>query len=414
MQRILTPTGYRDITDILPGDEVCAFDMVTGDPVVNVVETVQWVNYAEWARWWQVEPTVPPFTFYKINDTWTLNSEQSIWRNGTNVCHARHLVVGDEIYDDDDNPVIITSIEEVEADGWWRFDISGDHSYIVEGLTLHNASRFWVLGTGTWDASDTTHWAASSGAGSGGQSVPGSADTVTFDGSSGGGTVTPNTTITVQSITCGAHTGTLAFNTNNNNVTLSSSTGFNSNNSGTRTLNLGNGTWTLTINSGATPWSINASNLTFNANSSVIKFSATTASKRTFDGANLTYATLSIDANTSGGFITVTSNSTFATLTISAPNCFGHAGITVTNALTVTGSSSAICTIISNTPGQTATLTCTNGATLTWCAIRDVTFTGTCTATNSFDCGHNSGITITAPSTGGGGVSRSRAFAGMA
>ena len=40
------------------------------------------------------------------------------------------------------------------------------------------ASRFWVGGTGTWDASDTTHWAATSG-GAGGQSVPGSSDSVT-------------------------------------------------------------------------------------------------------------------------------------------------------------------------------------------------------------------------------------------
>src|SRR5688572_1536024 len=51
------------------------------------------------------------------------------------------------------------------------------------------AARFWVGGTGTADLADTTHWAATSG-GAGGQSVPGSADTVTFDGSSGSGTVT--------------------------------------------------------------------------------------------------------------------------------------------------------------------------------------------------------------------------------
>jgi hypothetical protein len=51
------------------------------------------------------------------------------------------------------------------------------------------ANRFWVGGTGTWDALDTTHWAATSG-GAGGQSVPTSSDAVAFDASSGGGTVT--------------------------------------------------------------------------------------------------------------------------------------------------------------------------------------------------------------------------------
>lgn len=42
------------------------------------------------------------------------------------------------------------------------------------------AARFWVGGSGTWDSSTTTHWAASSG-GVGGQSAPSSTDDVTFD-----------------------------------------------------------------------------------------------------------------------------------------------------------------------------------------------------------------------------------------
>lgn len=51
------------------------------------------------------------------------------------------------------------------------------------------ATRFWVGGTGPWDGTTTTHWAASSG-GAGGQTVPTSSDTVTFDTNSGTGTVT--------------------------------------------------------------------------------------------------------------------------------------------------------------------------------------------------------------------------------
>ena len=75
------------------------------------------------------------------------------------------------------------------------------------------AARFWVGGTGTWDAADTTHWSATSGGG-GSASVPGTSDAVTFDASSGGGTVTVNTTVAVQSITFGAMVGTLDFATN--------------------------------------------------------------------------------------------------------------------------------------------------------------------------------------------------------
>jgi hypothetical protein len=45
------------------------------------------------------------------------------------------------------------------------------------------ATRYWVGGSGTWDASDTTNWSASSG-GAGGASVPTSADDVVFDSAS--------------------------------------------------------------------------------------------------------------------------------------------------------------------------------------------------------------------------------------
>ena len=45
------------------------------------------------------------------------------------------------------------------------------------------ANRYWVLGTGTWDATSTTNWSASSG-GAGGASVPTAADNVFFDANS--------------------------------------------------------------------------------------------------------------------------------------------------------------------------------------------------------------------------------------
>jgi len=47
------------------------------------------------------------------------------------------------------------------------------------------ASRYWVGGTGDWDATTTTHWSATTG-GAGGQSVPTSADDVFFDANSTG------------------------------------------------------------------------------------------------------------------------------------------------------------------------------------------------------------------------------------
>lgn len=58
------------------------------------------------------------------------------------------------------------------------------------------AARYWVGGTGTWDAT-TTHWSATSG-GAAGASVPTSADDVYFDSGSG----TTGYVVTISSATC--------------------------------------------------------------------------------------------------------------------------------------------------------------------------------------------------------------------
>jgi hypothetical protein len=61
------------------------------------------------------------------------------------------------------------------------------------------ATYYWVGGSGTWDASATTNWSATSG-GAGGAGVPTSADDVVFDINSGPGS--PISTITVSSAIC--------------------------------------------------------------------------------------------------------------------------------------------------------------------------------------------------------------------
>ena len=51
------------------------------------------------------------------------------------------------------------------------------------------ANRYWVGGTGTWNAASTANWSATSG-GASGASAPTSADIVFIDASSGSGTIT--------------------------------------------------------------------------------------------------------------------------------------------------------------------------------------------------------------------------------
>jgi len=70
------------------------------------------------------------------------------------------------------------------------------------------ANRYWVGGAGTWNFSSTTNWSDTSG-GSGGFSVPSSADNVFFD-QAGTYTVTMTGTLFCQDITVSAGTVTFA------------------------------------------------------------------------------------------------------------------------------------------------------------------------------------------------------------
>lgn len=272
------------------------------------------------------------------------------------------------------------------------------------------ANRFWVGGTGTWDATTQTHWSTTTGPGNAPQTAPGSGDVAIFDGASGGGTVTVNWasgTVAVQSITCGAFTGTLDFSANNNNVTLTATTGMNLSGTGARTINLGNGVWTLSATATGTVWNAGTvTSLTFNANSSNITLSGAVAagSARTFAGGGLTYSTITISGS---GYTTFTGGAfTITTLSISSGNTvsFPTGGTTtITNAFTWTGTAASPIDLISNGINTTATISVGSGApAVNWAGLRDLTFSGgaTFTAVNSFDFGHNSGITITPPNSG--------------
>jgi len=271
------------------------------------------------------------------------------------------------------------------------------------------AARFWVGGSGTWDASDTTHWSATSG-GAGGQSVPGSSDDVTIDGHASGlngGTVTVNTNPTIISLTISAMVGTLDFATNDNSITISGN--FTNSGSGARTFNMGDGTWSFT--GGVVVFNQNgATNLTFNANGSTIAFTGTaTSGNRRFLGGSRTYNIVTINSSTNYAF-SITGANTFATLTISSPNrvYFPAAATTTITTLTgMTGTASAPNAFIGdNTTGNPATISSANNWTAEWGSFTYMTFSGggTFAATNSLNLGNNSGITITPPSVGGGVV----------
>jgi hypothetical protein len=229
--QVLTPSGYVDIIDLNIGDEVVAYDINTGQEIINHVEgKTLWTpdmypaeysmgHYDEEGNW--VPPVViktsyevfqsihGDWKYYKINGTWDLFKFQSVWVD-MNIVHASDLQIGDIIYNDQDGDVVITSIEEVDTPlTWWKLDVSGDSSYIADDITLHNASRYWVGGgsSSNWNATGNTNWGSASG-GANNASVPTSADVAIFDGAGALG----NTNSTISAIiTVGGYSVTSGY-----------------------------------------------------------------------------------------------------------------------------------------------------------------------------------------------------------
>jgi hypothetical protein len=279
------------------------------------------------------------------------------------------------------------------------------------------ASRFWVGGTGTWDNSTTTHWAASTG-GAGGQSVPASADDVTFDANSGGGTVTVAATIngtnTIHSFTCGAFTGTLDFSANNPSITITRF--FSCSGTGTRTINMGSGTFT--INNDGQENGIDfgtITGLTYNCGTStlVLGWSGSGAPQPPGINANLnnlTHYNLVFNGHPQTLGIGSASGVSCHDFTVNGPVTVllpFNLGITINGTLTCNGTSTAPVWFAGNASGGTSTLTLTNNAGVaTWTAFQAITFaTHSMVATNSWDLGGNTLLTVSSnpTSTGGGG-----------
>jgi hypothetical protein len=80
---------------------------------------------------------------------------------------------------------------------------TGSNATIIKTAAPAAVTRYWRGGTGTWDATTTTNWSASSG-GAGGASVPTSADAVVFDNMSNATAYT--VTCTATQLRCGSLT----------------------------------------------------------------------------------------------------------------------------------------------------------------------------------------------------------------
>jgi hypothetical protein len=157
------------------------------------------------------------------------------------------------------------------------------------------ANRFWVGGTGTWDASSTANWSATTG-GAAGASAPTSADAVFFDALSGTGICTTangsaSAGVTLNTSTLGLtlganHTASGTFTLTLGALDLNNfsliCTVFSSTNSNTRSIAFGTGNITLTGNA-VTIWSMAIlGGFTFTGTSNVITNYSGGTGNRTF------------------------------------------------------------------------------------------------------------------------------------
>lgn len=187
------------------------------------------------------------------------------------------------------------------------------------------ANRFWVGGSGTWDNTNTTNWATTSG-GAGGASAPTTADNVFFDSNSGTAAtitvdstaVSANTTINKSDIilslfgnaTLVTAAQVLTFTAGTiqlNSYTLTVGR-FSSNNSNARTIDFGTGKIVLTGN-GTTIWAtITSTNLTISGTPVVDSNYSGSTGTRTINGpaAGANTETQSINFNITNGSDTVT------------------------------------------------------------------------------------------------------------
>lgn len=280
------------------------------------------------------------------------------------------------------------------------------------------ANRYLTCNTAcTITAADTSIWGTSSGGT--GASVPGSSDAVILDAATCVGGTTCTATVgsgynpAWQSITMGACTASttgcvLDFSVNNNNVTLSSSTGMSVSGTGTRQLKCGSGTFTLS--GSGTVWDAGTTtNLTMTCGSAALSFTST--GSRTFNTGAQTYGTVTAAAAASAGttFTINNAGATFNALAISAPleiviASSAATSLTLSTAPTWNGIAATPFFIHGAGGVNKGVINVPASSVLSWIAFQNITFSGNAaTATNSFDLGGNNmnGGSINPPGSGG-------------
>jgi hypothetical protein len=197
------------------------------------------------------------------------------------------------------------------------------------------ANRYWVGGSGTWDASNTANWSTTSG-GASGASVPTSADVVWIDAASGAVTVTLGYSPTVLAVVMTGFTGTF---------------------DGVGSL------YTISLASAGTIWTVPTTGMTLNGSPN-ITFTDTSTTNKQFAGGSRTYGALTIGGTTGTSQLTISNSNTFtsiaSTKTVAHTINFASNTTTTIGTWNVTGTAGNVVIVFCVSTGGSATVNITN------------------------------------------------------
>jgi hypothetical protein len=269
------------------------------------------------------------------------------------------------------------------------------------------ANRYWVGGTGNWDASTTTHWSATNG-GAGGASVPTTSDAVFFTSLSGGGTVTVTAQANCHDMDfngwTGTFTGTSPINCVGSFIRLTS--GMTYSHTGLLTIHRSSGTTAITFAGKTITSSIDSyspTGLTMNDTASFdCQYITAYQSNLILNGKSITISAIYAWLSCSGSAINFTFNGKAFTAGGNPPELSLLANLTCTGAFAVTSNNTGTGRVTIKGSGGQRTIT---AATVTLSGVNLYRITGAGAGSwnlsgitgGSGDCGENVNITFTTP-----------------
>jgi hypothetical protein len=221
------------------------------------------------------------------------------------------------------------------------------------------ANRFWVGGTGTWDASSTANWSATTG-GASGASAPTNADAVFFDANSGSGTCTTASgsvcaaatfdSATLSLVLGANHTCSSTFTLTQGAVNLANNVlaalTFSSSNGNTRSIDFGTGKIQVTANAFSVVVLTTSSNLTITGSKLIEATYAGSTGTRTFvmasSGTGTEANTFNLLISAGSDTVTFTNNRILGSLdttgfagTLNANACFYYGNFLISSTVTI-------------------------------------------------------------------------------